>query len=126
MVAVPIKGLTKGSSVVMMKTETELEIFSTNPLNPGIRSIVFFHQSSSTWETHLDSLHHRITETQNLPQDPMQLLGAHVAWIQTSRLTSSHVLYIVQIAGQLIAATTWKVEEELSKGIGGVALSFVD
>ena len=40
-VAVPSRGLTNGSRVVMMKTEIELVIFSTSDAMPGIRSMVF-------------------------------------------------------------------------------------
>lgn len=72
-VAVPSKGLTKGSRVVMMKTDTELPIFSTKAPRPGIRSMVFYKISrllctDTPLPTHLDLLHDRIAETEDLPQ----------------------------------------------------------
>ncbi len=36
-----MRGFTKGSRVVTIKTAIELEIFSTSPASPGILSIVF-------------------------------------------------------------------------------------
>ena len=127
-VAVPISGLTKGSSVVMMNTEIELVIFSTRPERPGMRSMVTWTLARGLTlfvSAHLDLLHNRVSEGEDLPNGRMQLLGRHLGWVKTSRLTSSHVANVVHVSAEVVTCATWQIEEQLSKRGARVRLALL-
>lgn len=56
----------------------------------------------------------------------MHLLRRHLGWIETTRLSSSHVGYTIHLSSELFTITSGHAGKQSSKDLGGSVLAFAN
>jgi hypothetical protein len=83
-------------------------------------------RTNITLPTHLDRLHDRVTEAEDLPQHRVELLRAHGGRTNTARLARTHVVHVIHFAREFRAGAAWQVKEHLAEQGRRVGLALGD